>query len=215
MMTLSSRAWFGGRMSLTEFLPRLLEHGEARFRQRPSFAQDDRMRTRTLLQQAFEGYRLDVAGSLIEFDSDIALAAAEVVCMACWYLVNREEREEALKQVVQLPGPPRSAAAHLSADLTLRYLTYVHRRSRALDAADVLTTQLAGILRNWPLSGVQSDVEEAPLAPLDFDGHDGLMLLYAERYARRPKVAWQPPDGRLREFIELATLHLETPNAPT
>jgi hypothetical protein len=202
-------------MSLAEFLPRLLEHGEARFDQRPTFTQADRMQARPQLQQAFERYRLDVGGPAIAFDADIALAAAEVVCMACWYLVNREEREEALKQAIQLPESPRSAAAHLSADLTLRYLTYVHRRARALDPADVLTMRIADLLRKWPLSGVQSDVEEPPLTPLDFDGHDGLQLLYAERYVRRPKLAWQPQEGRLREFIELAALHLETPNAPT
>jgi hypothetical protein len=202
-------------MLLAEFLPRLLEHGEVRFGQRPTIAQANRTQAGTLLQQAFERYRLDVGGRLIAFDVETALAAAEVVCMTCWYLVNREEREEALKQAVHLAESPRSAAAHLSADLTLRYLTYVHRRARALDPADVLTAQTADILRRWPLSGVKSDVEEPPLTPLDFDGHDGLMLLYAERYVRRPKLAWQPPEGRLRETIELAALHLETPHART
>jgi hypothetical protein len=200
-------------MSLAEFLQRLLEHGEARFSQRPTIARADRTQAGPLLQRAFERYRLDVGGPLIAFDGDIALAAAEAVCMACWYLVNREEREEALKQAVQLAESPRSAAAHLSADLTLRYLTYVHRRARALDSADVLTKHTADILRRWPLSGVQSDVEEPPLTPLDFDGHDGLMLLYAERHVRRPKLGWQPPEGRLREILELAALHPETPHA--
>lgn len=202
-------------MSLAEFLPGLLEHGEARFSERPNITERDRAECRTFLQEAFARYRLEVPGPLIALDAEIALAAAAVVYLACWYLVNREDREEALQQAVQLPGPPRSAAEHLSADLTLRYLTYVHRRARALDPADKLTVQVADILRRWPLSGVQSDVMEPPLTPLEFADHDGLMLLYAERYVRRPKPAWEPPEGRLREYIELARMHLETPDAGT
>src|SRR5262249_11578098 len=100
-------------MSLAEFLPRLLEHGEVRFSQRPTSLPSDRVKSRTILAEAYENYRLDIAGPLIPFDAEIALTAAEVVQMACWFLVNRATRGEEVKQAVQLAETPRSAAAHL------------------------------------------------------------------------------------------------------
>src|SRR5262249_55923260 len=200
-------------MSLAEFLPRLFDHGEVRFRERPASSDVDREQARALLEGVFASYRLDVAGPPITFDAEIGLAAASVVEMACWYLVNRDEPEEQVKQALQMAGPPVSASAHLSADLVFRYLAHLHRRARAHAPSDVLVTQLADILRKWPLSGVQSDVDEPPLTPLEFAGHDGLMLLYAERFVRRPKPAWRPGKGRLLEFVELVETHLEKPDA--
>src|SRR5947209_17403855 len=189
-------------MSLAAFLPPLLEHGEVRFRERPISPALDRAEARAILEDAYELYRLDIAGPLISFDAEIALAAAEVVQMACWFLVNRDEPDAEVRRVLQLPAPADTAAAHLSADLALRFLPHVHRRARAVNPSDALTGQLADILRNWPLAGVQSDVDEPPLTPLDFAGHQGLLLLYAERFVRRPKPAWRPESGRLREYVE-------------
>jgi hypothetical protein len=200
-------------MSLAEFLPRLLEHGEVRLRRRPTPSPADREQARRVLQDAFVHYRLDVAGPVIAFDAASALAAAEAVQMACWFLVNRDEPEEAVKQALQLTAAPDSPSAHLSADVVLRFLAHVHRRARTLEAADVLTRELSDILRKWPLTGVQSDVDEPPLTPLEFGGHEGLLLLYAERFVRRPKPAWRPPGGRLLEYVELVEMQLEKPNA--
>jgi hypothetical protein len=52
------------------------------------------------------------------------------------------------------------------------------------------------------LSGVLSDVEDEPTTALEFGGHKGLMLLYAERWVRNEKQAWRP-QGRGWEFVEL------------
>src|SRR5262249_30611522 len=199
--------------SLAEFLPRLFDHGEVHFHQRPNPSDGDRESARAVLERAFASYCLDVAGPPVAFDAEIALAAAGVVQMGCWFLVNRNEPDEQVKQALQMPEPPGSAGSHLSADLVFRYLAHVHRRARALEPSDVLVAHLADILRKWPLSGVQSDVDEPPLTSLEFAGHDGLMLLYAERFVRRPKPAWRPEKGRLLEFVELVETHLETPNA--
>jgi len=200
-------------MSLAEFLPRLFDHGEVRFREPPGAADHDREQARAILAGAFTSYRLDVAGPSIAFDAGIALSAAKVVQMACWYLVNPNEPDEQVMHAVLMAATPGSASAHLSADLVFRYLTHIHRRARAHKPTDVLVSQLADILRKWPLSGVQSDVDEPPLTPLEFAGHDGLMLLYAERFVRRPKPAWRPGKGRLLEFVELVETHLEKPDA--
>jgi hypothetical protein len=73
---------------------------------------------------------------------------------------------------------------------------------RALAPDDPLAGLLANLLRQWPLSGVLSDVSEAPLTLPEFGGHPGLLLLYAERLARSEKPAWMP-GGKGREYVEL------------
>ena len=112
-----------------------------------------------------------------------ALAAAEWTRRACWFLVSRGEPPGVVDRALGAPPAPRSAAEHLAADLTFRYLPAVHRRARAIDPGDVLALRLVEVLRRWPLSGSASDVEEGPTSPVDFGGHEGLMLLYAERLA--------------------------------
>ncbi len=62
-------------MSLAEFLPGLLEHGEARFSERPIITEKDRAESRTFLQEAFARYRLEVAGPRIELDAGVGLDA--------------------------------------------------------------------------------------------------------------------------------------------
>ena len=109
-----------------------------------------------------------------------------------WALVNRDDRMTDLVKRLKMPGSPLTPSHHLSADLTLRYLPQVLRRARGLDPSDPLVAQLANVLRTWPLSGVLSDVEEGPLVPLDFGGHPGLMLLYAERLVGNDRPCWRP-----------------------
>jgi hypothetical protein len=71
-----------------------------------------------------------------------------------------------------------------------------------LNPQDVLTTRLGELLRSWPLSGVLASIDDPPLTPIDFGGHHGLSLLYAERLAANPRPTWVV-DGLVGEFIEL------------
>jgi MoxR-vWA-beta-propeller ternary system domain bpX4 len=187
---------------LAEFLHDLLFAGKVVVRDRPSSSARHRSEAIGLLGRAFADYRLSVAGPLIDFDATTALAAAELVRQACWFLVNHDEPDEELEKRLTMPAPPTLPAQHLSADLTLRYLPQIHRRARALAAADRLPELLASILRQWPLTGVLADVPEQPTTALDFAGHPGLLLLYAERLAQNDRSAWQP-EGRGTEYVEL------------
>jgi hypothetical protein len=72
-----------------------------------------------------------VAGPAVPFDPDTALAAAELTCWACWFLLDRNQPETEVEERVRMAGVPRSPAEHLSADLVLRYLPQVYRRARA------------------------------------------------------------------------------------
>jgi hypothetical protein len=189
------------------FVRRLLDDGCAVLREPPPdlaapARQGERAAVLELLAAAFADYRLDVAGELLPLDERAALAAAEFVGWSCWFLLHRQEPPEAVERCLALPRPPTTAAQHLSADLTLRFLPLVHRRARAVSACDPLTRALEQLLRQWPLSGVLADVLEAPLTPAEFGGHPGLLLLFAERLADNLRPAWVP-DGLALEYVEL------------
>ncbi len=72
----------------------------------------------------------------------------------------------------------------------------------AFDPADPLVALLADVLRQWPLSGVLSDLEDGPPVPPDLGGHEGLMMLYAERLVSHDRPGWLP-EGRALEYVEL------------
>jgi hypothetical protein len=183
------------------FLTELLREGRAMLRERPRPVQHD-AEALAVLRSAYADYRLTVAGPVIEFDLAVALAAASVAQHACWLLLSRDESPTEVERLLRLPQPaPWTAAAHLSADLVLRLLPRVHRRAAARDAADPLAVSLARLFREWPLSGVLADVDEAPTTGLDFAGHRGLQHLYAERWLTHEKPAWAPV-GPGWEYVE-------------
>lgn len=192
--------------ALEGFLSPLLEGGRIVFRHRPVPATAPTTATGAigLLERAYRGYRLDIAGGPIAFDPGLARAAAELVRQASWALVCHHDRVQDLERCLSMPHAPATASHHLSADLLLRYLPQVHRRARALDPSDALVALLGRVLRQWPLSGVLADLEEGPTSPLDFGGHEGLMLLYAERLASREMPAWRPA-GRALDYVELVS----------
>jgi hypothetical protein len=186
--------------SLDEFLTRLLYEGRIVFRERPAPASSkEKARATELLERAYAVYRLDVAGPTIPFDVDIACAAGELVRQASWALINHGDRVEDLGRRVVMPRGPRRPSDHLSADLVLRFLPQVVRRARAIDPSDAL---LSGVLRQWPLSGVLAELDEGPSPALDLGDHPGVLLLYAERWARHDRPAWRP-EGRAWEHVEL------------
>jgi hypothetical protein len=190
---------------LAPFLAKLWDQGEVVFEAAPQSPAPDREVASQLLAAAFADHGLEIAGPAIAFDSATALAAADFVHLACWFLLHRDSSAEEVRSRLSLPRRPANPAEHLSADLTLRYLPQLQRRARVLAADDILTTLLTQVLRDWPLAGVASDLEEPPTVPVDFSGHRGLELLYAERYARHPRENWRPA-GRIAEAIELVSI---------
>jgi len=190
--------------ALLDFLKQLLSAGEVVFREPPVPDKEELPAVTELLRRAHAQEVLEVAGPPLDFQPRPALAAAELVRQACWFLVHRGEPPEEVERRLKLE-PPESPGDHLSADLALRYLPQVYRRARALAPDDGLTLRLAEVLRQWPLSGVLSDVPDAPLTPLDFGHHPGLLLLYAERLARHEKPEWLPAAKGL-EYLELVRM---------
>jgi hypothetical protein len=187
--------------TLAPFLDRLLTTGEARLTGRPE--PGDRREAVEILSRAFAEYRLDVARPPIDFDPESALAAGLFTARACWFAVTRDDPPEQVAALLPAIPEPATPATHLSIDLTLRYAVTVYRRARAQNADDALVARLAGAFRHSPLTGVLSDVTDAPARDLAFGGHAGLELLYAERLAANFRPAWLPVGGRIRERVEL------------
>ena len=189
-----------------EWLSRVLASGESVQEDRPALAPSERPRVVELLRAAFEAISLDVAGPPIAFDADIAVAAAVVLSGACWKLVGDETRTP-----LRLDATPSSPSAHLSADVTLRFLPAVYRRSRLRDPESEQTRELETLLRAWPLSGVLADLEAPPTAPTDFHGHAGLQLLFAEQLFATGRTSWVPESGATREWAERVYLERGKP----
>jgi hypothetical protein len=175
-----------------EFLTQLLDQGKIVFRSATVPRDRPCAAAIATLAEAFEFHSLTVAGPRIAFDPAVACAAADFLRQSSWALVNHDEPMTDLEKRLRMPGLPRTPSQHLSADLTLRYLPQVLRRARGLDPSDPLVKRLADVLRQWPLSGVLSDLDEAPSGPLAFGSHPGLLLLYAERLSGNDRPAWRP-----------------------
>ena len=184
------------------FVEHLIRHGEAVFHQKPEFAREDRAGLLNLLEGAYAQYGLDIAGPLLPFDGESAIAAVRFVALACWALVS-DDAPDAIKKTLRFTPEPTTPEAHLSADLTLRYLPTVHRRVRTRTPDDPLHRAVVDVLRRWPLSGALAEIDDPPLSELHFHNHFGLQLLYAERLAAHWRPSWVPPEGRGREVVEL------------
>ena len=187
--------------ALASFFEHLFATGEARLTGRPEL--DDRRELAEVLRGAFNEYRLNVAGPLIELDAEAAVAAALYTSLACWFAASHDETPEQVSGVLKMPALAATPQAVLAVDLTLRYAVTVHRRAQAQNRADVLAKLLGDTLRRWPLTGILADVAEPPTGDLTSTGHPGLELLYAERLADNYRPSWLPADGRLREIVEM------------
>jgi len=160
-----------------------------------------------LFTRFYNDHALAVAGPALSFVEAVSAQSARVVELSAWYLVSHAGTPEELELDLAMPGEPREPADHLSADLALQYLDSIYQRARVLYPADRMTTLLADILRHWPLSGVLADLPDGPAGDLDFGGHPGLLLLYAERLAANFKPAWIPR-GLGAPYLELVWTEL-------
>jgi hypothetical protein len=186
------------------FLRQLLHQGSARLAQPPRLHPAERDAALSVLRDAFRDHMLAVAGSSPPFNPTLALRSADWTAWLCWHMLHRGATPSPdIETTLPLFSPGTDAGDHATADVLLRLAASVHRRARAPDPRDALSIRLEELLRRWPLSGVLADIDEPPLTPLVFGGHSGLLLLYAERFAARPRPQWRA-NGPVGEYIELA-----------
>jgi hypothetical protein len=182
-----------------DWLTRVLTRGESVQEALPALTPDERPGVLAVLRAAFDDHALDVAGPPIAFEPGVSLAAAVVLARACWLLVGADEKEPA---ALPFQAEPVSPAAHLSADVTLRFLPAVHRRAKVRSDTEPLAAAVETLLRAWPLSGVLADLDGEPTTPPEFGGHPGLQLVYAERLLATGRAGWVPTTGPAREWVE-------------
>jgi hypothetical protein len=192
--------------AFSRFLTELFREGKVVFRSAEAPRDRPVEGDVAILSEAFATHALSVAGPRVAFDPRTAREAAELVRQASWALVDREERPDDLRRRLRMTTIPTTPAQHLSADLLFRYLPHLLKRARGLDPTDPLAEILGDVLRRWPLSGALSDLEEGPIVRPEFDGHPGLLLLYAERIASHDRPAWRPePSTRAYDYYQLVT----------
>lgn len=179
------------------FAEGFLESGAVRLDAAPVLGKGEQARLSALLARCWRWHALQIPGEPLRFDERTACAALDVAAWACWFLVSLNEPpdEVALRLEALREGDPASA------DLALSRLPFVLRRARLIGSEDALAVGLERLLRRWPLSGVLADISAPPLGRVDF-GHEGLRLLYAERLAQQPRLAWAV-EGPARPYIEL------------
>jgi len=181
---------------MAHFLDDLLIDGRIVMSSPPSES-DDQVAL-TVLRRAYETDALSIAGPVLALDETIALAAARLLQWSAWYFLHPGLTMETLR----MPNLPTVPEHHLSGDLCLRFLPTLYRRARTLMPNDTLPSLLQQTLREWPLSGVLSDIVEPPLTPIDFGQHPGLNFRYAERLAKHERAAWVP-QGHALQYVEL------------
>ena len=155
------------------------------------------------LAEAFAEHSLNVAGPPIAFERRVAMEASRLFMQAAIALVDHSETPEVLSSRLRMSRVPHTAADHLSADIVFRYLPHLLRRARASRPDDPLVVMLTQVLRQWPLSGVLADIDEAPSTKPEFPDHHGLLMLYSERWILRQDEAWKG-GGATGEYIEWA-----------
>lgn len=178
------------------WLARVLADGESVQDAPPDLPTAERAAVTGDLRAAFDRHALDVAGPPVAFDAAAAVGGAIVLARACWQLVGGDP------EPLDVGANPATASAHLSTDVTLRFLSVVFRRARARSVEGEPAVGLDRLLRVWPLSGVLADLDGEPITPPDFDGHPGLQLLYAERLVVTARAGWVPHTGPARARAE-------------
>jgi len=172
-------------MSFSRFLTNLLDNGTvqvSRAQQIPTEERDEAQRQLTDFERLF---RLSLAEEPPPLDVVIASAAAQTLYRLCQCLVYRELMpEQALAQGDRLPDAPRTASAHYSADLTLRFLPDAWRLAKETAEGDPLVTTICELAARWPLSSV--GIPDLPAPAIDgIAEHPALLALYVDRIIER------------------------------
>jgi len=185
-----------------DFTERLLRFGEVELIERPTPDEAELLPTFRLLEAAFIDHARSVAGPLLAFEPEIAMNISLWMARACWLYLAPEIEMKPNHELAWPTTPKPTIATHLNIDLILRFGVMLHRRTRINRQDDPLVKDLETMFRQWPLTGVLSDVEAEPTTNLDFGGHRGLQILYAERLLEHDRPKWRPKNGRTREVVE-------------
>ncbi len=130
----------------------------------------------------------DLAGPVVAFDEAAARWGAAILFRAAWFYLHRDADATQMIVLLAVPLPvPVTAAALLSADLTLRYLPEAYRLARTLAPGDPLLAALQNPAAALPLSGAGLPPEEGRFRTPEaaawqtMRAHSGLWRLFIDR----------------------------------
>lgn len=121
------------------------------------------------------------------FDANAALWAAHTVYLACQLILFRENKGSELGQILPPYHQEYSAAAMLSADLTLRFLPDIITQASLIDPTDQLVGVLEAHLMAWHYSGVNYPLKVENLAFSSINSNACLKQLYVDRIIEHKK----------------------------
>src|SRR5262245_56399356 len=191
------------------FLTNQLASGTVRVSKAREISTRERDEAQRLLTDFERLFRLSLTGEPPPVDMGIANAAAQTLYRLCQCLVYRELMpDQALAQGDRLPDAPRTASAHYSADLTLRFLPDAWRLAKEAAEGDPLVTTIRELAARWPLSSVGIPDFPAPAID-DIAEHPALLALYVDRIIERRDRS-RLNDPRIRDaFLTAMGAHPE------
>lgn len=173
-------------MSLPRFLDALFDQGHVSAPHGGvTISPDDRKTAEGVLLQAEAAWRSEFPGEAPCWDPASGAWAAEMFYRACWFVVQRDAGERALRAALGTPCPAApESSRHYSVDLVFRFLPDLYKLAEGVSRDDPLLPLLQAWALEWPLSsvGMSCAVEASPEPLLP---HQGLVLLYVDRAVAR------------------------------
>ena len=196
-------------MNFPSFLTMLFENGCVQVPSAGPISPSEFEAAKNVLVEFEREYRLSLAGVPPAFDAKIGCETAVELYRICQCLVYRELMpQEVLPELQPDQRTATSAAAHYSADLTMRFLPDAWRLARDASENDPLVAYLLRLANRWPLSSV--GIPKAETGSIDgFADNPSLLALYVDRIIeRRDKT--RLGDRRVREAFQRAVgAHIE------
>ncbi len=178
-------------ISLREFVERLVNHGEVLLEQNlPQLNDSDAIETASFLGHIFDQEQQNFPNNQVEFDAEKALWATKLLLQASFYLLNRKDDFETLKQQLELKNQILNPSQQLSADIILKYLPSVINELSLFDANDPLIELLESQLKLSTYSSILyfDDFDQSKIKALSTD--ENLKILAIERIVENKKWKW-------------------------
>ena len=114
---------------------------------------------RTLLETYYNKESIDYPGIAPQFDEEAAAWSSKVLFYAAQLVMYREHSGDTLSVFFPNYEPPKTAAAIITADLSLRYLPSILKYLEQIDIEDALIPILKKMLMEWEYSGLLSNMD--------------------------------------------------------
>lgn len=143
--------------------------------------EQDSIRTTTYLQQAYNREALNYPNPIPAFDADAALWAAKTIYTFAQLLLYRSQEKKDLEQVLPPYKNKISAAAIISADLTLRFLPDFHTQFFLIDQEDIVLPIIDSVKMQWHYSFIKKLDQVDNLDFTSISADSCLYQLYVDR----------------------------------